>query len=58
MVEVSIGGWGEFQCTEADVIEGFIIDAEGLVSIFNQLMHWESCIVRLNNGVRNLKELE
>ena len=34
MVEVSIGGSGELQCAETDVIECFVVNAVGLVGVF------------------------
>ena len=55
MVEVPIGGSSELQCAEANVVESFIINAECLVGILNQLMHRKSSIVWFDNGVRNLE---
>ena len=53
MVQVTIGWGGEFEGTkiiiifivwnidlpEADVVEGFVINAVGLISVFNKLMN-------------------
>ena len=38
MVEVTICGGCEFQGSEADVVEGFIVNAVGFICVFNQLM--------------------
>ena len=51
MVEVSVCGSGEFQCAEADVVEGFIVDAVRLISVLHQLMHRQGGVVGLHNSV-------
>ena len=38
MVEVTVCGGCEFQGSEADVVEGFIVNAVGFICVFNQLM--------------------
>ena len=38
MVEVTISGCCQFQGTEADVVQCFIINAVALVGVFNELM--------------------
>ena len=30
MVQITIGGYRQLECPEADVVEGLVIDAEGL----------------------------
>jgi hypothetical protein len=37
MVEVSVGGDGDLKGAEADVVKGFVVEAEALVSIFDKL---------------------
>jgi hypothetical protein len=54
MVQVTIGGCGELECAEADVVQGLIVNAEGLVGVFDQLVDREGGIVGLNNSVRDL----
>ena len=39
---------------EADVIEGFVVNAVGLVSVLNKLMDWEGGVVGLDDGVGDL----
>ena len=51
MVQVTVCGGSEFQGSEADVVEGFVINGEGLVGVLNKLMDGEGGVVRLNNGV-------
>ncbi len=38
MVQVTVGGGGQFQCSKADVIQGFVVDDHGLVTVLHQLM--------------------
>ena len=70
MVQITIGWGGKFEGTkienyygfgnvvvdspEADVVEGFVIDAVGLVGVFNELMDGEGGVVWFDNGIRYL----
>ena len=54
MVEVAIGGGGQLQGAEADVVEGLVVDAEGLVCVLDKLVDGEGGVVRLDHGVRDL----
>lgn len=56
MVQVTICGGGELESTQANVIEGLVVDTEGLVRVLNELMDGKSGVVRLNNGVRDLEQ--
>ena len=38
MVEIAIGGSCELECAEADVVEGLVVNAVGLISVLNELM--------------------
>jgi len=54
VVEVTVC-WGcELQCSEADVVEGFVVNDEGFVSVFDELMDGECGVVWFDNGVGNL----
>ena len=55
MVEVSIGGGGQLQGPEADVVQGLVVDAERLVRVLDQLVHREGGVVGLHNGVGHLR---
>ena len=35
MVKVTVGGSGEFESPEADIVEGLIVDDHALVSVFD-----------------------
>lgn len=56
MVQVTICGGGELESTQANVIEGLVVDTEGLVRVLNELMDGKSGVVWLNNGVRDLEQ--
>ena len=55
MVEVAISRVCQLECAEANVVKGLIVDAECLVSIFNQLMDREGGIVWLNDSVGDFR---
>ena len=38
VVEVAVSGCGEFEGTEADVVQGLVVDAVGLICVLNQLV--------------------
>lgn len=54
MVQVAIGGRGEFQGSEANIVEGLIVDTEGFVGVFDQLVDGQGGVVRLYDCVRHL----
>jgi len=54
VVQVSVGGSGELQGSEADIIKGLVINAHNLIGIFDKLMDWQSGIVGLNDGIWDL----
>ena len=54
VVEVSIGGGGQLQGPEADVVQGLVVDAERLVRVLDQLVHGEGGVVGLHNRVGHL----
>jgi hypothetical protein len=54
VVQVSIGGSGELEGAEADVIESLIVDAERLISVLANLVNRKSAVVWLNDSVGNL----
>jgi len=51
MVQVTISGSGQFKGAEANVIEGLVVNAEGLVSVLDKLVDWEGGIVGFDHGV-------
>ena len=51
MVQVSVCGRGQFEGTEADVVESFVINAEGLIGVFDQLVDGKGGVVGLDHCV-------
>ena len=51
MVEVPVGGGGQLQGAEADVIEGLVVNAESLVCVLDKLVDGQGCVVRFHHGV-------
>ncbi len=49
-----MGGRGELQSAEADVVQGFIVDAKGRIGVFDQILEGHDGIVRLDNSVGDL----
>jgi len=51
MVEITVGGVGELEGSEANVVESLVVDAVGLVGVFNQLVNGKSGVVGFNDSV-------
>jgi len=51
VVEVSVGWGGQFEGSEADVVQCFVIDDHDFISIFDQLMDGKGGVIWLNDGV-------
>merc|ERR1711977_248454 len=54
VVEVTVGGGGELEGTEADVVEGLVVKAHALIGVLDELVHREGGVVGLDDGVRHL----
>jgi hypothetical protein len=54
MVQVSVCGGGEFQCSEANIVKSFVINDHALIGVFNQLMDGQGGVVGFNDCVRDL----
>merc|ERR1712072_657943 len=54
MVEITVGGGGELEGSEADVIEGLVVNAHNLIGVLDELMDGEGGVVGLNDGVGHL----
>ena len=55
MVQVTVGGGVELQGSETDIVEGLVIDTEGLVRVLDKLVDREGSVVWLDNGVGDLE---
>merc|ERR1711918_297995 len=54
VVEVAVGGGGELEGTEADVVQGLVVKAHALVGVLDQLVDGEGSVVRLDDSVGHL----
>merc|ERR1712100_954056 len=54
MVEVTVGGGGELEGTEADVVQGLVVKAHALVGVLHKLVDGKGGVVRLNDSVGHL----
>ena len=55
MVQVAVGRSRQFQGTEADVVQSFVVDAERLVGVLDQLVNGQRCVVRFDHCVRHFR---
>ena len=51
MVEIAVRGGGKLECAEADIVEGLVVDAVGLVCVFYKLVNGKGGVVGLYNSV-------
>jgi len=54
VVKITVGGGGELEGSEADIVEGLVINAHNLIGVLDELMDREGGVVWLDNGVRDL----
>merc|ERR1719439_212705 len=54
MVEIAIGGRRKLEGSEADVVDGLIVNHHDLISVLDQLVDGEGGVVGLDNGVGHL----
>jgi hypothetical protein len=54
VVQVTVGGVVELESPHADVVEGLVVDTEGLVRVLDKLVDGEGSVVWLDNGVGDL----
>ena len=55
VVQITVGGGVKLQGSETDVVEGLVIDTEGLVRVLDKLVNGEGSVVWLNDGVGDLE---
>jgi len=54
MVKITVGGGGELEGSEADIVKGFVVNAHNLIGVLNELMDGEGGVVGLDDGVGDL----
>lgn len=51
VVQVSVGWGGQLQGSEADVVQGFVINDHDFIGVFDELMDGEGGVVWLDDGI-------
>merc|ERR1719272_246415 len=54
MVKITVGGGGELEGPEADIVKGLVVNAHNLIGVLDELMHGEGGVVGLDDGVGDL----
>lgn len=54
MVKITVGWGGELKGSEADIVQGFVVNDHDLIGVFDQLMDGEGGVVWFNDGVGHL----
>merc|ERR1719326_2501505 len=54
VVKITVGWGGELKGSEADIVEGLVINAHNLIGVLDELMDREGGVVWLNDGIRHL----
>ena len=54
MVKITVGWGGKFKSSEADIVEGFVINNLDFISVFNELMNGESSVIWFNDSIGDL----
>lgn len=54
-VEVTVGWLGQLEGSEADVVEGLVVDTEGLVRVLDELVNGQGGVVWLDDSVGDLE---
>lgn len=55
MVKITVCRVGQLKGPEANVIQGFIVDTEGLISVLYELMDGQGGVVWFHHGVGHLR---
>ena len=54
MVKITVGGGGELEGSEADIVKGLVVNAHDLIGVLNKLMDGEGGVVGFDDGVGDL----
>ena len=54
MVKITVGGGGELQGAEADIVQGLVIKGEALIGVLDKLVDRQGGVVGLNDGIGHL----
>ena len=54
VVKITIGRGSELEGTEADIVQGFVVNDHDFIRVLDQLMDRQSGVVRFDHGIRHL----
>ena len=54
MVKITVGGGGELEGSEADIVESLVVNAHDIIGVLDELMHGEGGVVWLDDGIGDL----
>merc|ERR1711981_1163772 len=54
MVQISVGWGGELEGSEANIVEGLVVNAHDIIGVLDELMDREGSVVWLDNGIGHL----
>ena len=54
VVQVTVGGRGQLEGAETNIVQRFVIDTEGLIRVLDQLVHGQHGVVWFNDSIRHL----
>merc|ERR1719326_1319453 len=54
MVKITIGWGGQLEGSEADIVEGLVVNAHDIIGVLDKLMDGEGGVVGLDDGIRHL----
>jgi len=54
VVKITVGGGGELEGAEADIVKSLVVNAHDLIGVLDELMHGEGGVVGLDDGVGDL----
>ena len=54
MVKITVGGGGELEGSEADIVKGLVVNAHDLIGVLDELMDGEGGVVGLDDGIGDL----
>jgi hypothetical protein len=55
VVQITISWSGQLQGSEADIVQGFVINDHALIGVLDQLMDGEGGVVGFNDSVGHLR---
>ena len=54
MVKITVGGGGELEGAEADIVKSLVVNGHDIIGVLDELMDGEGSVVWLDDGIRHL----